>query len=522
VDSPSKFTLDLRNVDKQVELELWQPASNSLSWVSYTYSNNDTTKHLYNLTPGETYLANFKKIGTANLPVKLDIPVISTPPINFNTTFENFAPKSLKADLTAAKNTVSKDAAGNLELTYTFDLKNILGTDDASPNATSFSKVQEDAARLALHEYENLAQLKFRELPAGGLEKANLTFTNVSSLGSAAGEASTLQANNGDYSNVVIRIDASDKNYADVAVGQDAYETLLHEIGHSLGLKHPRSYGSGGQGSELPFLATDKDNTQYTMMSYNMPTYILEDGTDLNNMSGAVSAKTPLLYDIAAIQKLYGTNQNYNSGDNVYRFEKDIDPRMSIWDGGGVDKIDVSNQTQKQVIDLRAGEFSSLGSAKLLYTDNSIELYPAKNNVSIAYNTIIENAIGSNQDDKIIGNSVANQLTGGLGKDSFVFASKLSDFNVDTITDFNIAEDSLILDRAIFKALNAGKVLTAQELFVSANSLAAENAAQRIIFNTAAQSLYYDADGVGGESAMLFALLPNMASLNAGQVFIQG
>lgn len=522
VDSTTTFTLDATPFANQFDIGLIKPlASGGYSGAGYSFFDSAPDKQVYELKAG-TYYLDVKTLNAPNNTVQIAIPIVATTPINFNTAFENLAPVALKADLSNAKNAISKDTAGNLELTYTFDLSKILGTEDASPNATPFSNAQQDAARNVLHEYENLAQLKFRELAAGSTEKANFTFTNVSSLGSAAGEASTHQASNGDFSKVVVRIDASDKHYTEVAVGQDGYETLLHEIGHSLGLKHPRSYGSGGQGSELPFLATDKDNTQFTMMSYNSPTHIVEDGTDLNKMSGSVSAKTPLLYDIAAIQKLYGANVNYNANDTIYRWEKNIDPRMSIWDGGGVDTIDVSNQTQKQVIDLRAGEFSSLGAATLLYSDNSTKLYPAKNNVSIAYDTIIENAIGSNQDDKIIGNSVANQLTGSLGKDSFVFASKLNDFNVDKITDFNIADDSLLLDRTIFKALNSGNVLTAQELFVSANATAAENATQRVIFNTAQQSLYYDADGVGGENAMLFALLPNVASLNAGQIFIQG
>ncbi|MDD5214053.1 MAG: M10 family metallopeptidase C-terminal domain-containing protein [Methylococcales bacterium] len=521
VDNTTKFTLDTTPFVNQFDIGLIQPkAAGGYSGVGYTFFQNAPNKQIYELATG-TYYLNVTALKALTNTIQIDIPIVSTSPVSFNTTFENFAPNSLKADLANAKNAVSKDAAGNLELTYTFDLSRILGTDDAKPNATPFSVEQENAARLALHEYENLAKLTFRELPSGSTEKANLTFTNVSSLGSAAGEASTSQAGNGDFSNVTIRIDASDNNHANVAVGENGYTTLLHEIGHSLGFKHPRSYGSGGAGSELPFLATDKDSTQYTIMSYNKPTYLI-DGYDLNTNSAAVSAKTPLLYDVAAIQKLYGANQNFNSSDTVYRWEKDTDPYLSIWDGGGIDTIDASNQTQKQVIDLRAGEFSSLGAVTELYSDNSTKLYPAKNNVSIAYDTIIENAIGSNQDDTIIGNSVANQLTGGLGKDVFVFASTLSDFNVDTITDFNVAEDSLMLDRAIFKALNSSNVLTAQELFISANATAAENATQRVIFNTSAQSLYYDADGAGGESAILFALLPNISTLNAGQIFIQG
>lgn len=523
LDKSTTFTLDATPFVKQFDISLVKPlASGGYEGAGYTFFQSAPNKQIYELLAG-TYYLHINSLKPTNNTIKLDIPVISATPINFNTTFENIAPNTLKADVTTAKNAISKDENGNLELTYTFDLSNILGTDDARPNATPFSKTQEDAARLALHSYENIAKLTFRELPAGSHERADLTFTNVSSLGDAAGEASTHNASNGDYTNVTVRINASEQNHTDViTVGEDEYATLLHEIGHALGLKHPRSYGSGGAGSDLPFLTTSKDNNQYTIMSYNEHPYKNEDGDLLYGFTGAMSSKTPLLYDVAAIQQLYGSNQTYNNGDTIYRWDKNIDPFMTIWDSGGIDTIDASNHTQEQAIDLRAGEFSSIGAVTLVYTDNSKELYAPKDNVSIAYNTIIENAIGSNQNDTIIGNSVANQLTGKLGKDNFVFTSKLSDFNVDTITDFNATDDSLTLDRAIFKALNAGNLLTEQELFISSNTTSAENTTQRIIFNTASQSLFYDIDGAGGEGAILFALLPNVATLNAAQIFIQG
>jgi|GEM_PF-1519115 len=519
----SAFTLDTTLLAKQFDIGFIKPTiSGGYEGVSYTYFLNSPDKHIYTL-PAGTYYLDVSSLTTLTTATKLDIPVISDTSVNFNTTFENTAPNVLKADLANAKSAISTDTAGNLELTYTFDLSKILGTDDASPNATPFSDQQKQAARLALQAYENIANLKFRELSAGSNETAQFTFTNVSSLGDAAGEASTQQSNTNDYSRVTVRIDASKIDASsNFAIGSNDYATLLHEIGHALGLKHPRSYGSGGAGSELPFLTTEKDSTQYTIMSYNLPTYLIKDGYDLNKNSAAVAEKTPLLYDIAAIQKLYGVNQNYNSDDTVYRWDKDTDPHMSIWDSGGIDTLDASNHSQKQELDLRAGKFGSIGAITLRYDDNSTELYAPQNNVSIAFDTIIENAIGSNQDDVIIGNSVANQLTGNGGKDSFVFASKLSDFNVDTITDFNVAEDVLILDHAIFNALSANDVLSAQELFVSANATSAENTTQRIVFNTTSQSLYYDADGAGGENALLFALLPNLTMLNASQIFIQG
>ena len=71
----------------------------------------------------------------------------------------------------------------------------------------------------------------------------------------------------------------------------------------------------------------------------------------------------------------------------------------------------------------------------------------------IASGVVIENAIGGNGDDEIIGNDVANELNGGAGKDNlwghgekdtFVFSSA-PDADADTIKDFEIGVDKIDL-----------------------------------------------------------------------------
>ena len=67
------------------------------------------------------------------------------------------------------------------------------------------------------------------------------------------------------------------------AAGTQGYETLLHELGHALGLKHPFE--------DAVRLPSDKDNTDYTLMSYT-------------HVGGDRSVYSP--YDIAALMFLYG------------------------------------------------------------------------------------------------------------------------------------------------------------------------------------------------------------------------
>lgn len=520
LDNTTKFTLDTTDFAEQFNIEFWKPEVNgSLPWVNYTYFLNKQTSHAYELSAG-TYYLNVSAISPFSVLKTLDIPIIATS-ISFNTTFTSTAPSDLKADIDHPKTPFQRDADGNLVLTYSFDLSKIPNPTDASPNPTKFSDAQQAATRLAFQEYANIAKLKFVEIPSGSSEKADITFTNVSNLGAAAADTSTPLSWMNDFLNALIRVDLSDKSNSDVSVGSYGYSTLLHEMGHALGLKHPQQYLNGGV-SNAPYLIDAKDNEQYTLMSYNNYTNMTADSYDLNTNSAAIFEKTPLLYDMAAIQSLYGANTSYNVSDTVYRWDLNTNPRMTIWDGGGVDTIDASNQTQVQVIDLRAGQFSSIGAATLMYSDNSTKLYPAKDNLSIAYDTVIEKAIGGSADDTLIGNSVANQLTGNAGSDNFVFASTLSAFNVDVITDFNVTEDKLTLDRAIFSGLNSGNSLTTDKFLVGNTTTTAENTLQRIIFNVLNHSLFYDSDGLGGAAPIEFAILSNVTQLNANQIFIQG
>ena len=65
-------------------------------------------------------------------------------------------------------------------------------------------------------------------------------------------------------------------------------------------------------------------------------------------------------YDILALQQLYGPNNAFNAADTVYSWEEN--PRIieTIWDAGRVDTIDTSNQNSSSIIDLRAGNFSTI------------------------------------------------------------------------------------------------------------------------------------------------------------------
>jgi Ca2+-binding RTX toxin-like protein len=117
---------------------------------------------------------------------------------------------------------------------------------------------------------------------------------------------------------------------------------------------------------------------------------------------------------------------------------------------------------------------------------------------------------GNNGDNSINGGGGADQLTGLGGRDGFVFDTPLGGGNIDTITDFYIYDDVIVLDAAIFDALlGVGGWVAPGEFVIGPAALDAND---RLIYNSASGALFYDSDGAGGTAAVQFATLdPGLA-----------
>jgi serralysin len=114
---------------------------------------------------------------------------------------------------------------------------------------------------------------------------------------------------------------------------------------------------------------------------------------------------------------------------------------------------------------------------------------------------------GNNGNNVINGGDGDDELTGLAGQDSFLFNTALdAATNLDVITDFSVADDTILLDNAIFSAFANGPL--AAERFVVGP--AAQDASDCIIYDSSTGALLYDADGTGSTAAIQFA------ELNAG------
>ncbi|MBP7759740.1 MAG: type I secretion C-terminal target domain-containing protein [Alphaproteobacteria bacterium] len=251
-----------------------------------------------------------------------------------------------------------------------------------------------------------------------------------------------------------------------LGLGEIGYATLLHELGHAVGLYHPHIENEVnnvlisitsklGQNGEII------DNQKYSIMSYltfgreytpggYAPRDVSGDPESIvlyGDNNSRLEAYGLQILDIAALQELY-QDRNYDvrvddtlyslgnglgrdgtdSGSQVTAADKDNAFIYTIWDGKGHDTIDASSfDTYSAKIDLRQGKFSSIGTNGHTTSNQSLFTWTAPSdvvtatrdagNVAIAFYTIVEDAIGTSHGDVLIGNAWNNRLEGGGGND---------------------------------------------------------------------------------------------------------
>jgi Ca2+-binding RTX toxin-like protein len=109
---------------------------------------------------------------------------------------------------------------------------------------------------------------------------------------------------------------------------------------------------------------------------------------------------------------------------------------------------------------------------------------------------------GNNGDNVLNGGGGNDELTGRGGADWFLFDTPLdAAFNIDVIADFNIVDDTIVLENTIFAAFANGP-LAAERFVIGA---AAQDASDCIIYNNVTGALLYDSDGNGRTAAIQFA-----------------
>ena len=236
-------------------------------------------------------------------------------------------------------------------------------------------------------------------------------------------------------------------------------QAVLHEIGHALGLKHgqdTRTYGA---------MNANRLDIEFSLMNY--PNYI---GSTEPYATSITSPQTYMMYDIAALQYMYGANFN-KAGQNVtYTWSSTTGAGFvngasmgtpyngaifsTIWTAGAISTYDLSNFSQNQVDDMNPGGWMRFSTSQLA----DLNFYaPSKPNGEIfalgnVYNallyngdqrSLITNLITGSGNDAISGNAADNRIDGnggndtidgGGGSDTAVFAGVFAAYTLTTLS----------------------------------------------------------------------------------------
>ena len=286
-----------------------------------------------------------------------------------------------------------------ISLTYSFMTAYPSNASVADKNGwLAMSQVQQQAVASALAQWATVANVTFSQIADGGFSGGGGSLRFATNLQNAA--TFSAYGPTGGTSQGNVYLDNGTIANATPSAGTAGYVALMQAVGTALGLKNPDNTG----GAVAPYLATSVDTKDYSLLAQ---------GAAVSTATSGLSPSAPMLYDIQALQYMYGANNSYHSGNDTYSFATNNAP-VCIWDAGGFNTFDFSRCSGPYVINLNAGSFSST---------NTNGTGTALNNVSIAFGVSIQNAIGGSGGGTITCSNAANTVTGGSGNDVIVIGT---------------------------------------------------------------------------------------------------
>ena len=406
-------------------------------------------------------------------------------------------------------------------VTYAFDTNADQHVDGQTPKVTvqAWQAAEKAAVKLALSLFSNVADIAFsasKTAASANLQLSKGVMTDPGTEGALA----FMNPPGEPYEGTAFFNVKGHANWSGhLGQGGFAFATLIHELGHGVGLAHP--HDDGGGSSLFPgvdgydkdgFPILDEDGELdpqndtgdsglniglWTMMSYNS---VGQDYAPARQANFGIEG-TPMALDVAALQHLYGANMRFRTGSDTYALPQADGPGTfwsCLWDAGGIDTISNAGSARAAVIDLRAAPLTGPNAGGYV---SAIAGKSVHGGFTIAHGVTIENAIGGKGNDAIIGNDAANRIDGGAGDDRMAGRGGNDIYRVDSRNDVVLEVNGQGTDTvisAVSYALGAGSAVEHLELAPStgtANLVLIGNAFSNTLRGNAGDNLLDGRDG---------------------------
>jgi len=299
---------------------------------------------------------------------------------------------------------------------------------------------QQAAALAAMNLVQSYTNLQFEEADSASAVDATLRFSGITSGSSQA----AFPANPGPYSSQDAResgdnwLSTNGRPPADF-YGTDHFNTIMHEMGHALGLKHGHDPDYNGA------LSVETNDNEFSVMTY--ASYIGANTSTATEAHLGSSPQSYMMYDIAALQAYYGANFDKVATTSLYTWDETTGQQSingapapntgvtaankifsTVWTQGALSTYDLSNFDEDQHDDLRPGRWLTFSREQLADLNSALALpspapFIAQGNVYNALQfgddtrSLISHLIAGSGNDTIIGNVLDNTLTGNDGND---------------------------------------------------------------------------------------------------------
>jgi len=287
-----------------------------------------------------------------------------------------------------------------------------LGTDFTG---AAWSGGEKSAFGAAVAQYEAVCNVDFQQ--AGDAGSADIVWWLAPESAMGAGSLGMHEVPDNSWSPIYGYFNYEDPTWQYLDQGQYGFITVIHELGHGMGLAHPHDGGDHSDATVFPGVRGPWSTGTYglnqgiwTTMSYN-------DGWDK-----APSASyeygwqgTLMALDVTSLQEIYGANMATAASDDDYQLPDTLASGTfweCIWDPGGVDTI--SNDGSSIACTINLNEAPLVGANAGGYVSAVKDIVGG---YTIAHGAAIENAVGGSGNDTLIGNAADNVLDGGAGRD---------------------------------------------------------------------------------------------------------